>query len=110
MSFNAALVIACVGMVIFFIAIDRYIFEKSNNIALGVVAGTIPEIISGVIFYLYFRTMRHFGYFHVCLERMNRYLIASSISENIASEAKRDEARAALVKTMANATMLPIEG
>jgi hypothetical protein len=41
---------------------------------------------------------------------MNRYLIASSISENISSDAKRDETRAELVKTMANATMLPIEG
>jgi hypothetical protein len=109
-SFNAALAIACVGMLIFFVAIGLFMAGKTTRIGLGVVAGTIPEFISGVIFYLYFRTMRHFSYFHVCLERMNRYLTASSISENISSDAKRDETRAELVETMAKATMLPIEG
>jgi hypothetical protein len=109
-SFNAALTIACVGMAISFVAFSLFMAKKFDKIALGVVAATIPEVISGVIFYLYFRTMRHFGYFHVCLERMNRYLTASSIAENITSEAKRDETRAELVKTMANAAMLPIEG
>ncbi|MBV9505205.1 MAG: hypothetical protein JO323_09405 [Acidobacteriia bacterium] len=109
-SFNAALSIACVGMLIFFVAIGLFMTGKTDKIELGVVAGTIPEIISGVVFYLYFRTMRHFGHFHVCLERMNRYLTASSISENISCHTKRDETRAELVKTMANAAMLPIEG
>src|ERR1700693_3506791 len=73
-SFNAALLVASVGMVIFFVAVVLFMAGQSDKGTLAVVASAIPEIISGVVFYLYFRTMRQFGYFHVCLERMNRYL------------------------------------
>jgi hypothetical protein len=49
-SFNAALSMACVGMVIFFIAIGLFMAGKTNRIEVGVIAGTIPEIISGGYF------------------------------------------------------------
>lgn len=109
-SFKAALCVSCFGIALFFVAIWLFMTERTTKSTVLVVASAMPQVISGVMFYLYFRTMRQFGYFHVCLERMNRFLTASSICANIDAEVKRDDARAELVDTMAHASMLPIEG
>jgi len=104
-SFWAALTSSYVGVTVFFWIAMTGKTEKT----LLTVASLIPEVVSGVVFFLYFRTMRQFGYFHVCLERMNRFLIANSIAENI-THPKKDEVRAGLVDVMGHASMLPIEG
>lgn len=109
-SFIAALCVASFGIALFFVAIWLFMEGKTDKATIVVIASAMPQVISGVVFYLYFKTMRQFGYFHVCLERMNRFLTANSICANITSEVKRDDARAELVDTMAHASMLPIEG
>lgn len=109
-SFKAALVSAYAGMALFSVSVGLVMQGHTDKATLMVIASVIPDVISGVIFYLYFRTMRHFSYFHVCLERMNRFLISNSVSANISCSAKRDQTRTQLVETMAQAPMLPVEG
>lgn len=109
-SFKAALISAYAGMALLSVSVGLVMQGHTDKATLTVIASVIPDVISGVIFYLYFRTMRHFSYFHVCLERMNRFLISNSVSANISCSAKRDQTRAQLVETMAQAPMLPIEG
>ena len=65
----------------------------TSKATLTVIASVIPDVISGMIFYLYLRTMRHFGCFHVCCERMNRFLISNSVSANIGCSTTRDQTR-----------------
>lgn len=72
-------------------------------------AAVLVSAISSLNFFLYKRSIRQFELFHVCLERLNRYLMANSVSANIEDKEKRETARAELVSTMANAPMLPIE-
>lgn len=82
---------------------------SGNQVVFHAFAAVLVSAISSLNFVLYKRSIRQFELFHVCLERLNRYLMANSVSANIKDEEKRDMARAELVSTMANATMLPIE-
>jgi hypothetical protein len=43
--------------------------------SLGVTAGSLIQVISGINFYLYARAARQFAAFHVCLERTNRFIL-----------------------------------
>jgi hypothetical protein len=70
-----------------------------------VISGALIEFIAGINFLLYSRASRQqFTAFHVCLERMHRYLVAYKITEN--SGSKREETLHSLVCIMANATMI----
>jgi len=80
-----------------------------NQVVFHAFAAVLISAISSLNFFLYKRSIGQFELFHVCLERLNRYLMANSVSENIEDLEKRDKARAELVSTMANAPMLPIE-
>jgi hypothetical protein len=66
------------------------------------------EAISAIGFYLYGRAASQFGSFHICLERMNRFLIANSMCESMEPQ-KRDEVRSALVDVMAHAPLLTFD-
>jgi hypothetical protein len=70
----------------------------------GVVSGAALEFISGTAFFLYTRSARQFGAFHICLERTHRYLLAYKIAEQI--QDRKYDAYRALVCIMANAPMI----
>jgi hypothetical protein len=70
----------------------------------GVVSGAALEFISGTAFFLYTRSARQFGAFHICLERTHRYLLAYKIAEQI--QDRKEDAYRALVCIMANAPMI----
>jgi hypothetical protein len=111
-SFWSALAAAGIGMLFFFYAIWQTMPTKSQGVSnsswIGIAAGTLTQFISGVNFYLYFKAARQFASFHICLERTNRFLLANTISESLHGPA-RDEARRALVDTIAAAPMLTLE-
>jgi hypothetical protein len=111
-SFMAAQVFGFLGIA--YIAYVGYVCLHMANATTGkvlfhVFAGAIVSAISSLNFVLYYRATRQFELFHVCLERAGRFLMANSVSANIACSQKRDEAKADLVSTMANAPMLPLE-
>ena len=112
-SFLSALGLACLGTVFFIVAaalvMDHPDRASSGKAIVSVIGGGLVHVISGINFYLYGRTARQFSAFHVCLERMNRFLVADSIAANLTG-AKKDEVRAELVKIVAEAPMLKFEG
>ncbi|HTT21906.1 MAG TPA: hypothetical protein VMG82_23455 [Candidatus Sulfotelmatobacter sp.] len=102
-----ALGITCVGYI-------GYLCLKGSNtsgsqVAFHAFAAVLVSAISSLNFALYYRSIGQFELFQVCLERLNRYSMANSVSANMDDSEKRDAARGALVSTMANAQMLPIE-
>src|SRR5437762_476244 len=108
-SFLAALVVACIGMLFFIYAIWRGM--SSDGIlqaSLGVIAGTLIQVISGINFDLYARAARQFGAFHVCLERTNRFILANCMCEKLSPPA-RDEMRIELARLVATAPMLTLD-
>jgi len=111
-SFNYAQIFGLLG--ISYIVYVGYVCLHMTDASLGKVlfhtfAAVVVSAISSLNFVLYYRATRQFELFHVCLERAGRFLMANSVSANIACSQKRDEAKAGLVSTMANAPMLPIE-
>jgi hypothetical protein len=75
--------------------------------AIGLIGGTVVEIIAGVQFVLYGRATRQFGAFHICLERTHRYLLAYEMAEQMTTN--KDETLEKIVCIMANAPMITRE-
>ena len=73
------------------------------------IPGVTVQAISGLNFWMYRRATTQFELFHVCLERMGRYLLANSVCENMHDDNRRDAARFELVRIMATAPMLPVQ-
>ena len=73
-------------------------------VTMGAVSGALIEFIAGINFWLYARTSRQFGAFHICLERTQRYLTAYKIA--LETQGTKDEALYKLVCIMANAPMI----
>jgi hypothetical protein len=111
-SFKAAQVAAVVGTAFFLIGAVFVTMQGGigTRAWISLIAGATIQVISGLNFYMYGKATKQFGLFHVCLERMGRYLLANSVCANIENSGKRDEARVELARVMAQAPMLPIEG
>ena len=108
-SFRAALAVASVGILFFVYAVWRGMSSEGGQQAnIGVIAGSLIQVISGINFYLYARAARQFSSFHVCLERTNRFLLANTLCEKL-SEPARDEIRADLARLVATAPMLTLD-
>jgi hypothetical protein len=110
LSFGSALGAAVVGMAFFFYAgwLSMSAHGASQSVNISLWAGALTQFISAVSFFLYFKAARQFATFHVCLERMNRYLLANTISDGLDDETK-SKVRGALVETIAGAPMLSLD-
>lgn len=73
-------------------------------VLVGLVSGGLIEGIAGIAFWLYSRSARQFGAFHICLERTYRYLLAYKIAEQ--SGPRKEDTLRDLVCIMANAPMI----
>lgn len=83
-SFVAAISAAVAGFA-FFIAAVTIILVKGTLSAgtVSAVAGGVVEVLSGLNFWLYSRTALQLDRFHLRLERMQRYLLANSLSTSL---------------------------
>jgi len=100
-SFRWAVIAAIVGFVIFGAAIISMLAYGRPEISLiGVVGGAITEVVGGLQFYLYGRTMAQFAHFQRSLDTTQRFLIANSICESLDSETKQ-KSRSELVRLIA---------
>ena len=109
-SFYAALVAASVGTLFFLYAGYQMMHQDSvSNAKFSLLAGALVQVISGINFYFYSRASRQFIGFHICLERANRFLLANTLSENIASKDRKDTIRTELIRIVANAPLLTLD-
>ena len=107
-SFFSAIGAAIVGIVFFVYVCKQVMAANTHGVTIGAIAGGLIQVISGINFYLYSKTARQFAGFHICLERMNRYLLAYSYCENLSKDAQ-NACRQKLIEIMANAPMLTLE-
>ena len=105
-SFFSALGAAVVGLIVFIYAASKGMSEGTLDVYVSVLAGGLIEVISGINFYLYFRTARQFAAFHTCLERTNRFLMANAMCEHLHED--KDKMRAELIRVVANAPLLTL--
>jgi len=108
-SFRSALWIAAVATLFFIYSCWLVMNGKVGGATVSMIAGMLIQVISGINFYLYSRTARQFAGFHICLERMDRYLLANSYCENLSTDSAKDGCRQKMIEVMANAPMLTLE-
>lgn len=108
-SFWCALGAAAVGTGFFVYAAHQGMRSGFDHAFIGLIAGALVQVISGISFYLYSKTARQFSTFHVCLERTNRFLLANTLCENLKNIDKKDSLREELIKIVANAPMLSLD-
>jgi len=107
-SFRCALGAAIVGTAFFGMAAWPMTSQSSTIGNVGLVAGAVVSLISGVYFWLYRRAARQFSTFHVCLERANRFMLANTLVDNLCPDT-RDALRAELIRIVATAPMLTLD-
>ena len=101
-SFNAAVATATLGSLFFLVAIvGSFLRTSSATSVVSTLSGAVVEVIAGLNFWLYSRTALQLDSFHLRLERMQRHLVANSISHSLRGKA-RDTALLDLIKTVTN--------
>ena len=119
-SFRSAQMVALFGFLVLFGTIAYVVFmdyEVAHGLAaqtkgmgvgaIGLIGGTVVELIAGVQFVLYGRAAKQFGAFHICLERTHRYLLAYEMADQITTN--KDATLEKVVCIMANAPMITRE-
>jgi hypothetical protein len=105
------LLIVTVGYVIFMdyqVAHGQALPTKGMGVgAIGLIGGSVVELIAGVQFVLYGRATKQFGAFHICLERTHRYVLAYEMADQISTN--KDATLEKVVCIMANAPMITRE-
>ncbi len=100
-SFNAAVVAAVAGSA-FFLAAVTFAMTTSQLAAplVSLLGGGVVEVVAGLNFWLYSRTSHQLNSFHLRLERMQRFLVANSVSVGLSGD-RREEALSELVRIIA---------
>jgi hypothetical protein len=106
-SFLAAVVTATIGTVFFLGAVALAITtDRVAPSAIGALGGAIVSAISGLNFWLYGKTSRQLESFHLRLERMQRYLVANSVSSALTVD-QRDTALTQLIASLSSEVSTP---
>jgi TRADD-N domain-containing protein len=106
-SFRWALGFAAMGTLFLVASSTFFMLTKANLANISLIGGGLIQFIAAVNFYLYRQTSKQFAGFHICLERMDRYLLANSFCEKLTGE--KDQCRRNMIEIMANAPMLTLE-
>jgi hypothetical protein len=111
-AFNAACGLELVA-VSFFVVVAYLSLELPGELTnpetwLVAVGGTLTQLMTAVVFYLYAQSAKQFAAFHICLERTNRFLLANALVEHLPEE-ERSERRTDVIKTILSAPMLTLE-
>lgn len=110
-SFRWALAASVTGLAFFLLAIAFMLWQRSSELAtLTLISGALIELIAGVNFYLYGRTLSQLSLFQGRLEVTQRFLLANSLCESLGDE-WRDKTRARLIDqlTLARPSIMTTE-
>jgi hypothetical protein len=103
-SFWFALAAAMVGVAFFVFAAEQ-MYVRHDKAWIGLIAGSLLQVISGTGFYLYGKASAQFATFHICLDRANRFVLANTICESLGDSIK-DTERSYLVRAITDAVLL----
>ncbi len=99
-SYRAAVVTATIASALFLSAVVLAIFfSRLVPSTLSTIGGAIVAGISGLNFWLFGQTSKQLDSFHLRLERMQRYLVANSVSSAM-TETARDEGLRSIVDSL----------
>lgn len=100
-SFRWALVASMVGLVFFLVAVGFMLWNVERAALMTVLSGALIEVIAGINFYLYSKTISQLTLFQGRLESTQRFLLANSLCESLGAE-YQDKTRAQLIAELSN--------
>ena len=87
--FKAAKYALIAGALLFTVAVMLMMAEKNQVIvAISFVGAVVVELVSGINFFFYWKTVSQFKGFHYRFDRIQSYLLANSVCESLDGEAK----------------------
>lgn len=106
-SFFWALVGSGLGLSFFIAAVALALITETAPTAIRLLflSGAIVEVVAGIVFVLYGKTMSQLSSFDSRLEVLQRYILANSLCERLDGE-ERNKARAALIEEISRASGL----
>lgn len=91
-SYSASLIMCFLGFILFSSGVAYSVYDPTNNIIqYSTFGGVIIELIAGLFFWLYSKSIKQINLFHSSLQNTEKFLTAIQLVEKI-SEGKRDEA------------------
>ncbi len=88
-AFSSAIFSCILGFIIFVLGIIVFYFIPNNNLSilnLTTLSGGIIEVVSGLFFWLYTKSLKQINLFHESLQETQKFLTAIQISEKISKE------------------------
>jgi hypothetical protein len=105
-SFRSALIWAGIGTGLIIAAVVFLLIHETANLSyVSLIGGAVVDAIGGLNFYLYGQATKQLAAFQTPLDRIQRFLLANSVCENLEGEFKQST-RAQLVRLLMD---LPIE-
>lgn len=90
-SYSASLFMCFLGFILFSSGVAYSVYDPANNIIqYSTFGGVIIELIAGLFFWLYSKSIKQINLFHSSLQNTEKFLTAIQLVEKI-SEGKRDE-------------------
>ena len=89
-AFSASLIVCFLGIIIYISGIAVLVYNKQNILLLSTISGTVVEVIAGLFFWLYSRSIQQLNLYHKRLGTTEKYLTAIKLVEKM-SENKKDE-------------------
>jgi hypothetical protein len=90
-AFTSALIVCFLGFILFASGVIASYVSKDNNIIIySTVSGTIVEVVSGLFFWLYSKSLKQINLFHESLRNTEKFLTAVQLAERI-TESKKDK-------------------
>jgi hypothetical protein len=90
-AFTSALIVCFLGFILFAAGVIASYVSKDNNIIIySTVSGTIVEVVSGLFFWLYSKSLKQINLFHESLRKTEKFLTAVQLAERI-TESKKDK-------------------
>jgi hypothetical protein len=99
-SFTSALIICFLGFILFVTGvIVVYLTDNKNVIVWTTLSGAIVEIVSGLFFWLYSKSLKQINIFHESLLKSEKFLTAIQLTERLSVE-NRDTLYSHIIKTV----------
>lgn len=107
-TFTSTLIVCFAGFIIFIAGIVVNYMTQQNIIVYTTIAGSVVEIISGLFFWLYSKSMTQFNFYHERLGSTEKYLTAIQLVEKLSPE-KRDAVYEDIIKIILDTPESPSE-
>ena len=92
-AFVAAVTISFIGIILYASGIISFIYFKTDIVIISTIGGTTVQIISGLFFWIYNKSIKQLNVYHSRLISTEKYLTAIQLIDKVPEDKKYEEYR-----------------